>query len=326
MADPVEVRAATSDDTDGILDLLVESLGWARDPEFRKLYEWKHHSNPFGASPQWVAVDRDRVVGFRAFLRWKFESSERSVHAVRAVDTATSPAYRGRGVFRRLTLHALEELTREGVDIVFNTPNAQSGAGYLSMGWKQIGHVRRRVRPRSLQGALRIVGARTERASRWSESSRLGAPAGDFLADPHALRGILEARPSDPRLSTVRSLEYLRWRYAGVVPSRAVAHRDGSDSGVAFVRVRRQGRARIAIIGDVLVPGRDVKLERELVRQVAAHVDADCAAVLGGRLGARDGFVALGGQGPLVVARALCSEPPWSLDGWSLGYGELELM
>ena len=44
----------------------------------------------------------------------------------RAVDTATDPEFQGRGIFTRLTLEALDALPAEGVELVFNTPNARA--------------------------------------------------------------------------------------------------------------------------------------------------------------------------------------------------------
>src|SRR4051794_39470238 len=68
----VEIRRATEADEAGILTLARRALGWTDDPRFIELFRWKHDRNPFGASPRWVAVDRDRIVGFRTFLRWRF--------------------------------------------------------------------------------------------------------------------------------------------------------------------------------------------------------------------------------------------------------------
>ena len=48
----------------------------------------------------------------------------------------------GRGVFRALTMHALDELHARGVSFVFNTPNDQSRPGYMNMGWRPVGSTR----------------------------------------------------------------------------------------------------------------------------------------------------------------------------------------
>ena len=75
----------------------------------------------------WVALAGSRVVGFRAFLRWELVGPDGRVrYAARAVDTATDPDFQGRGIFTRLTLEALDALPADGVELVFNTPNARA--------------------------------------------------------------------------------------------------------------------------------------------------------------------------------------------------------
>ena len=147
MADPVVVRPFEDADLAGVLDLLRSSLGESavleRTPE---LFAWKHLDNPFGRSLLLVAEDEARpdrpIVGLRAFMRWELVTPGGDrVRCVRAVDTATHPEYQRRGIFRRLTLSAVEQAEADGVDMVFNTPNPKSGAGYLSMGWQEVGPI-----------------------------------------------------------------------------------------------------------------------------------------------------------------------------------------
>src|SRR4051794_10846345 len=120
MADVLSVRRADADDFPRILDLARRALAWTDDDT--RFLAWKHLENPFGASPMWIALDNDRVVGFRAFMRWEFVSADgHSVHAARAVDTATDPEYQGRGIFTRLTREAIDRLPADGVRLIFNT-------------------------------------------------------------------------------------------------------------------------------------------------------------------------------------------------------------
>lgn len=323
---PVEMRPATADDTTAILELLAQSLGWANTSQFREFYAWKHDENPFGASARWVAVDGNRVIGFRAFLRWEFEHDDRTLRAVRAVDTATAPDAQGRGVFRQLTLAGIDALERDGVDLVFNTPNDRSGRGYLTMGWQEVGHVASGVRPRSLVGAARLLTARGGDAPRWSEPTNVGVDAGEALNDPTTIEALLACRAPSDALRTALSIPYLRWRYASRIRARIVTHPEGADHGVAFVRVRRRGRARVAVLGDVLAPNGDTTMERAIVRRVVRDVDADGIAALGRVVRVRDRFLPLGGRGPRLVTRALCFQPPTTLDDWDVGYGDLELL
>src|SRR5262249_28750494 len=138
--DDVVTARANADDLPAVLELLRRSLGW-RDADSSFL-EWKHLQNPFGVSPMWIARAGDRVVAFRAFLCCELVPPARVVlRAARAVDTATDPEFRARGIFTTLTLSALESLRADGVDLVFNTPNAQSLNGYVRMGWRSLGRL-----------------------------------------------------------------------------------------------------------------------------------------------------------------------------------------
>ena len=153
MAETITTRHLGESDVLPVLDLLRAALGepplLRRTPE---LFAWKHFDNPFGRSLAVVAESDDLIVGLRAFMRWDLVTpAGDTLRCVRAVDTATHPDYQRRGIFRRLTEETLELALAENMDLVFNTPNEKSGAGYLSMGWTKSGllaywHARRRAR------------------------------------------------------------------------------------------------------------------------------------------------------------------------------------
>jgi GNAT superfamily N-acetyltransferase len=168
---PIEVRAAHASDRSGVMNLLRASLGWSADERFDAFFSWKHEQNPFGRSPGWVALDGGSVVGFRTFLRWEHVTPGGDVlRTVRAVDTATHPGYQGRGIFRRLTLQALDDLRPQGTAFVFNTPNDKSRPGYLKMGWTQVGRLGASVRLTSPTSLPRMARARVP-AGHWSASA-----------------------------------------------------------------------------------------------------------------------------------------------------------
>ncbi len=135
----MEIREATAQDAPSVVELLATAMGRPATGQFRRLLQWKHEENPFGRSLQWVMIEGGDIVGYRAFMRWEFVGLGRTWRAVRAVDTATHPDHQGRGIFKALTLHALDVARDDGVDFVFNTPNEQSRPGYLKMGWQVVG-------------------------------------------------------------------------------------------------------------------------------------------------------------------------------------------
>lgn len=109
------------------------------DDEFSEaFFKWKHLENPFGVSFAMGAWESDRLVGLRLFMRWEFIGPNNEiVKAIRPVDTVTHTDYRGKGIFKTLTLQGLE-LNHNNYDIIFNTPNQNSLPGYLKMGWQKI--------------------------------------------------------------------------------------------------------------------------------------------------------------------------------------------
>ncbi|HEX5615949.1 MAG TPA: GNAT family N-acetyltransferase [Acidimicrobiia bacterium] len=327
--DGLVVRPAVAADLPAVLDLLGASLGRDDDERYDALYRWKHEENPFGASPAWVADDGGRLAGVRVLMRWEFDTPIGRRRAVRAVDTATHPDYQGRGLFTRLTLHALDELRAEGVDFVFNTPNDQSRPGYLKMGWQVVGRLPAAAVPTGWRGALRMPAARVA-AERWSLPTTVGEPAAGVLADTAAVADLLAACPGAGGLATARSPEFLRWRYGTpLLDYRVLVAPGGVRHGLLLFRLRRRGPAREAVLADVLVPGDDARARRRLVGALRRSVDADYVMGLAPPSRAlADRMVPLPARaGPILTWRrvAAAADAPPARAEWRVTLGDIEL-
>ena len=328
----VTVRPFTAEDLPDVLELLDASLGGGpagrRPPEF---FRWKHLDNPFGPSFLLLASSDGRLVGLRAFLRWRLLTGDRVVAAVRAVDTATHPDAQGRGIFTRLTLAALDEL-RGQVDLVFNTPNAKSRPGYLKMGWREVGRVPVAVRVRR---PLRLLRGRRPGADPGRPPPVAAPPAAAVLERGQEVAGLLWREPAPAGLATARDLGYLRWRYgaAPLLGYRAVTEeRDGGLAGLAIFRVRPRGGLWEATVAEVLAGG-DPATARRLLRRVARAAPVDHltlsapAGSAAARAAARAGFL------PSVAGISLVANPlaagvrpdPFTRGSWSLTLGDLEV-
>lgn len=329
MTDDLEIRAADDGELDAIVELMRESLGEGRIPRTREFFRWKHLDNPFGRSPMLVALDGERLVGLRVFLRWAFHWEGRTVRAVRPVDTVTHPAYRGRGIFRRLTEELLARTRDDDAPIVFNTPNDKSRPGYLKMGWGLVGRVPLWVAPRP-----RLVGSIL--------SGRSGAtdveepPRGSVKEvvaglDEALLRNDRERRRG--RLHTVRSRDYLTWRYARP-PGLRYGARAEEHAALFYALRSRSGRRELTLV-DVLMESspRGARAARSLARQLLAEVEVDYAAVSPAcrwesvaLLSA--GFVPAFRIGPWLTARSNGAGAPAELmdpGRWACSIGDLEL-
>jgi GNAT superfamily N-acetyltransferase len=321
----VVVRRASGDEVAAIIEVASAALGWRAGEPNEELFRWKHLENPFGPSPMWVAEIEGRLAGFRTFLRWEFRRSDGSIaRAVRAVDTATHPAFQGRGVFRTLTLGALAELREEGVDFVFNTPNAQSRPGYLKMGWEVVGRLPVKVRPSSAAALVRMLRARVP-AGKWSLPASAGELPASVFADGSVDR-LIEAQPPSQGLTTNRSATFLAWRYGlDVLQYRVLVHGSSPADGLLVYRLRPRGAAVEAVVADVLVPPGGRRVERALLDRLRRLTAADYLIRIERGALPRGGFVPLPRQGPILTWRSVCQTGMPPLERWQVALGDIEL-
>lgn len=322
------VRPYRDADEPEVLALLGAALGGGpTGTRSRAFFRWKHMRNPFGRSLMLLAEERGRIVGVRAFMRWRFMAGDETLTAVRAVDTATHPEFQGRGIFTRLTLAAVEEL-RADTDLIFNTPNEKSLPGYLKMGWQIVGQVPIRVRIRRPVRFARRVGSLGSEPGMVAVSP-VGVAAADGLAtvtDPSVLRS-----EPDARIHTDGDEAYFGWRY-GEAPE--LGYRALVDDGAAVLfRVRPRGRLLEATAADVLAPAGDVAARARLLRRVgrAGRVDhVTCSFPLGsaGAAAARRAMFVRAPRGMTLTARPLRDDLPLDvtdLRNWAAVLGDLEV-
>jgi GNAT superfamily N-acetyltransferase len=317
MDQPPTIRPYEAGDLGSVLETLKSALGESpilkRTP---RLWAWKHEDNPFGPSLVLVAEVGGRVAGVRALMRWDLLLPDGTLlRCLRAVDTATHPDFERRGIFRRLTNEAVELARADGYDLIFNTPNDRSGAGYLTMGWHRVGTIGVMVRPLLSRGA-------------GVDPDSPPDPAGFFDPVPPVFVPGDDAPRSSRGLRTPRSAEYLSWRFNG---HPYVAYRAISSQGATVIARAnlRKGRKEV-VISDIL--GRP---QRKAVARLASTARA---AYLAGwfspgsperRAALLAGLIPLPGVRSLtLVARPLRELPidVFDLANWDLAMSDLELL
>lgn len=320
MSEPIEIRAYEDADLPDVLELLRASLGepagLARTPD---LFAWKHIDNPFGRSVMLVATAGGRLAGFRAFMRWELETDGgRSLRCVRPVDTATHPDFQRRGIFRNLTMSALEVARADGVDMVFNTPNEASRPGYLTMGWVEVGPIGVMARPRP--GLL----FRRGDPEPWQEAPGLKEAPETKLDQASAVLQV----PAGTGLRTQKTREYLRWRYSGHPTARYVVSAVDTAAAVARLNIRK-GRRELVV--SELGGDHPLRALRPLLR--SSRPDYAVAwfspSHVGRVLAIRSGIVPVPGVTALTLVVNPLRDLPVdvaSLDTWCFGLGDLELL
>ncbi|HMB52695.1 MAG TPA: GNAT family N-acetyltransferase [Thermoanaerobaculia bacterium] len=322
------------EDADRVVELLASCLGRGGIPRSTAFWRWKHESNPFGPSPALVATAGRELVALRAFLRWDWWSGERRVPAVRAVDTATRADHRGRGLFSALTGELVERETERGTAFVFNTPNRQSGPGYLKMGWRRLGRLPVLVRPFALRSLARRMGLGGAPASALEPGLE---PMARFLDRPQTaplLAAVEGERGADPRHRSRLDDAYLRWRYAAIpgLDYQAAWHGEGDAAAALVVRTRRRRGLVEASVSEILVTAApaSVRNAARLLRALGSTTSAGYAVAVASprtaerRALGRAGFLPLPGAGPHLYARRLAGQPPRLAD-WRLSVGSFEI-
>lgn len=195
------IRPPFSSEGFKMVQLLKWSLGESIIKKTLGVWNYKHLENPFGPSKVLVAEEKEKLIGLRAFMSWKWQQGDKVWQAWRAVDTATHPQYQGKGIFKTLTQQAIKEVAEQEQSFIFNTPNEKSRPGYLKMGWKALGRLNIALIP-SLLYVFHAFRAKNKQRKILSDNQL------QYICEKHNRN-----RKESGKLFTPKSTEYLNWRY-----------------------------------------------------------------------------------------------------------------
>lgn len=310
MTDAIEIRELVDSDLPEVLELQRVSLGESQHVErSAEQFHWKHRDNPFGTSIGLVATSSGRIVGLRTFMRWRLRDGEAHIDCVRPVDTATHPDFQRMGIFRDLTMSAIEVARDQSVHLVFNTPNEKSRPGYLKMGWSVVGEI-------SVLAVIRPIGWLGKRGL---ESEQEGQR--EVVVDG------LEPRQRSG-LHTLQTDDYLRWRYQS---NPGVRYHGFGDQGSTAVcrRDARMGRVGLAV-SDVYGDSPSAALRSARSSTKASYLVCSFESGSQERTAAmRAGFMPVPGVTALtLVALPLADidSDPLDRSSWELALTDLELL
>lgn len=306
----MNIREATHNDIPQILRVLKASLGETSSKKTEEVWRYKHINNPFGESLVLVAEENNEIVGVRAFMRWQWQKGEEIYSAFRAVDTATHPDHQGKGIFKKLTLKALEIGKERGDHFVFNTPNAQSKPGYLKMGWREVDKLKIELRPLNL---LQLKKKEYDYKTSGNE---------DDIEE--LLSSCFENLKVGDRLFTPKDIDYLKWRYL---------NNPLQDYWVIFAKeyfiagyVKRRKRFKEFRVSESIVSKRGMKSAKSAILKSAKLSGAKILSISpDAGIYFRTGIT--GNFGPVLTYRPINLNEPeiLNLNTWTYSLGDLEL-
>jgi hypothetical protein len=250
--------------------------------------------------------------------RWQLETAAgETLECLRPVDTATHPDFARQGVFRELTMSAIEIARASGIDLIFNTPNERSEPGYLKMGWKSIGSIGVLVRP--------LVGTAARLDPEKVPSMR---DLGPTIAQVPSSLGSLPVR--EPLgLRTPRTDAYLRWRFLSH-PTAQYGWVGDADFGGAVVRASSRGGRAEMVVSDILGKPSSEYVKRTAKQAQTRYLAGWFSPGTPERTAAnRGGMVLIPGFKALrLVARPLSelTVDVLGLGSWDLATSDLELL
>jgi hypothetical protein len=328
----VRVRSFQPPDERGVIELLEVAFSpWLVDIDSvcaTEFFHWKHLFSPFGPSVLLVVEADGELIGFAAYMPWRLQAGGQIVPTLRGVDFAVHPAHRRRGATTAI-LTAANSLP--GAAFIWSNPNEAARRGGLKSGRKQIGTLPRFFRPcRPSAQTIRRVQSRSARTPQ--RLTIEAEPAGEALRDERGVSQLLALSPaSSERLSTVKDLDFLRWRYGRLAEYRAVRiDAPARCSGLAIFRPRRFSSLWVLDVCELLVEHGDRAGTRALLRRVndTARADLISCSFPSRRDAAVSGFLQAR-HGTTLVTRPLRAEltpDPTRPDSWSLSRGDIELM
>jgi hypothetical protein len=218
------------------------------------------------------------------------------------------------GIFRTLTLAAIEAATDDGVHMVFNTPNPRSGAGYLKMGWSEVGRLVPMASP--AKGLLR-KGGDPDQLPLPSEFVTPAVPVGARTTPDRNALG----------LRTPRSADYHAWRFRSHPTARYVQVESGGATAIA--RLAYRGTRRELLISDVYGGNMRQAVNRCRRTATTSYVGAFFSKGTPERSAvARAGLISVPRTGLTLMVRPLSDvgADVTILSAWDLSLSDVELL
>ena len=137
----------TVDYKEGVINLIKPMWKELDAKKQYELFKWRYEKNPYKNPVIYLAVDNEKVVGFRAFISQIFIKQKNEYIVYSPSDTYIHREYRRKGIISALNNKCMEELNKLYNDdntILINTSTSKpSMPVYLKQNWQKSNGLRR---------------------------------------------------------------------------------------------------------------------------------------------------------------------------------------
>lgn len=266
----MEIRLWHFSEDDSYIPNFLEGMSLAHEEPVRseEWFHWKFEHSPYGKAVMACAFDGTTVAGCVAYGRGVMKYDSREWKCALSYETFVRPDYQGHGLFKKLIALAEKEMAEEGIQFVYNFPNANSIRGFEHMGWicrNDIRCFKIRVQ-HPFRTALHLFDLKKPFAPNASNLSEIQALISDDIPFEDANPGTI---------TPVWSSDYLRWRFFSV-PNREY-YVINNDSVFSISMIGKRGRLKTAhVLFSISKKDKSlVSSIRETLRSIKKNVSPD---------------------------------------------------
>lgn len=253
----------------------------------RDKWNWKYKELPTGQTLVYLCKEGEQLLGYLHFPVYTaiFDGQEKKVACLQ--DVAVGEAARGKGIFKKMVLHAFADLKNHGVDFLLGYPNGNAIHTYQKYTqFKQIAEYGTYVLPIRLGN---VVGAKIKAGGLGKLAGAVAQPFYNALrlksidtaymlasqSQPDAdVAGIFEAHNAQYRFHLKRDLPYLTWRY-GRKPHNPYTiftlAKDDRKVAAAMVSVEPLFDCTIGVVADFAADPAHPEALAQLLLQIRKH-------------------------------------------------------
>ncbi|WP_435153733.1 GNAT family N-acetyltransferase [Haladaptatus sp. DFWS20] len=269
-------------------------------------FRWKFVDNPYvDHVPVFVVEKDEEIVGARPFLAFRMRAGSETVLALQPADTMVHPEHRRRGLFTRMTQHAIDHYRNGDPAFFFNFPNQRSRPGYLKLGWQIVGERETYYRihnPSAMfeseQGVrsrlLDLTAPLTTGLQGMYRSRAYGSGSYSIIRQPGVNESILaelyRTNPPDA-VHALRDETFYRWRFASPAWEQTTYVAARNDEPVVGIVVRTRTTSNgvtVTQLADIVPLVRSNARNRALSRLfeciIEDHADSDLLSVAKGAI------------------------------------------